>query len=502
VTTNTDFEAWVRSQLQEIAEGVTARPDPYGRLMRRRRNGWLRISFLAGVAAAVVSGGVVAVAPAGSPEPRPTETYSFRGELGWKAELIDGAPRGNVATDEAFTIDLAANIEELSRTGGSPLLADDRGRQMGEVRARVIFAEDIGDHRVVAITLQRTSMTSASQRYAATRLLWLAGPLGATAEKLLDTAASDVEHRLGNVTPFSYVSFSEEPELASVAAGLRSSRAPTIGIRVGLAPPECEVSAAPSADLTAWAPEPDGSWLVRTDEEYRPEFWRVTCDGVVREERPAPRLAVTPADVDGALALAEGEPNRRQVERHLTTLSALYGSELVTVPRVIWAKTMTLDQLAFGSMWGEDFNGFAEEDLLAPEVTLFAAPAAGGDFIGYLVNRIQSSTFIGYPLFRTADDPTSPGTVLGVKIRGWGHWVFVLAPEGAATVRLVGPDGTILDESTVTQRGIMLAMPGSTTVNGERVEAIDASGTTIASAEVVMTSTSSDHRHFTDWDRQ
>ena len=95
------------------------------------------------------------------------------------------------------------------------------------------------------------------------------------------------------------------------------------------------------------------------------------------------------------------------------------------------------------------------------------------DFIDYLVNRIQSSTFIGYPLFRTADDPSSPGTVLGVKIRGWGHWVFVLAPEGAATVRLVGPDGTILDESTVTQRGIMLAMPGSTTVNGERVEAID-----------------------------
>ena len=112
MTTNRDFEAWVRSQLQEVAEGVTARPDPYGRLMRRRRNGWLRISFLAGVAAAVVSGGVVAVAPAGSPEPRPTETYSFRGELGWKAELIDGAPRGNVATDEAFTTDLAASYAE------------------------------------------------------------------------------------------------------------------------------------------------------------------------------------------------------------------------------------------------------------------------------------------------------------------------------------------------------------------------------------------------------
>jgi hypothetical protein len=243
---------------------------------------------------------------------------------------------------------------------------------------------------------------------------------------------------------------------------------------------------------------------VRTDEEYRPEFWRVTCDGVVREERPAPRLAVTPAEVDDALALAEGEPNRRQVERHLSTLSALYGSELVTVPRVIWAERMTLDQLAFGSTWGEDFDGFAEQDLLAPEVTLFAAPAAGGDFIGYLVNRIQPATFIGYPLFRTADDPSAPGTVLGVKIRGWGHWVFVLAPEGAATVRLVDPDGTILDEATVTHRGIMLAMPrsGPTTVNGERVEAIDASGVTIASADVVSTSTSSDHRHFTDWDRE
>src|SRR5690606_1746742 len=144
------------------------RPDPYGRLVRRRRWGRFRLGVLTGVAATAVASGVVAVAPVGSPEPTPIPTHNFQGELRWEASIIDAPTRGSLATDEAFTADLANRIEQRSRDGDHPMFEDTNGRPMGEVEARVIFAEDIDDTRLVVLTLQRPSLTSAYQRYGVT----------------------------------------------------------------------------------------------------------------------------------------------------------------------------------------------------------------------------------------------------------------------------------------------------------------------------------------------
>ena len=487
MTTDTEFETWVRSQLHVIADGVTPRPDPYGRLLRRRRLGWLRLGVLTGVAATAVAGGVVAVAPVGSPEPTPTSTPTFQGELRWAASIIDAPARGSLAADEAFTADLANRIEQRSRDGEHPMFEDLNGRPMGEVEARVVFAEDIDDTRLVVLTLQRPSLTSAYQRYGVTRLLWLTGPRGASADELAraDTAPGGRgEYQTTEVSPFAYLEVS------------RPSR-----IRLGLAPPQCEVSTAPSEDLATWRVEPTRSWILRTVAEFRPEYLRVTCDGVVREEWPVARPEITRADVTAALADAPGEPRRDQVEGALRHMTAQYRSELLTLPRVLWAGTVAHN---------EEYESIATSagplhyDPYHPEVTLLAAPAARGGWIGFLDIDIDprpgSLMNAGVsPFFTTADDPGAPGAMLGLRVRGWNPMVFVLAPEGAARVRLVAPDGTVLDEGAVTQRALFLSLPPETSAAVDiRVEAFDAAGAVIASAEVGSTGGVESH-HIRDW---
>lgn len=487
MTTDTDFEIWVRSQLQEIADGVTPRPDPYGRLMRRRRRWWLRLGVLTSVMATALAGGVVAVAPAGSPEPNPTPPHEFRGELRWEARIIDAPVRGSLAADEAFLADLEHRIERRSRDEGDhPMFEDTNGRLMGEVDARVVFAEDIDDTRLVALTLQRVSITSPYQRYGLTRLLWLTGPRGAAAEDLArpgPAPGGSRQFRTIDVAPFAYMQVGR--------------------VSVGLAPPECEVSTAPSEDLTSWRVEPTRSWIVRTAADYRPEYWRVTCDGVVREEWPVWRPAITRAEVTAALTDAPGQPRHDQVAGVMAEMTGQYRSELITLPRVLWAGIVSHDE-AYDSVTALSSPILPHYDPYHPEVTLLAAPAARGGWIGHLSidvdPRPESTAPVGTSTdFTTAEDLGAPGTVLGLKVRGWSRMVFVLAPEGAARVQLVAPDGTVIDDAVVTQRALLLSLPAEAAMQaGIRVDAFDSAGAVIATAELGTTGGVESH-HIREW---
>jgi hypothetical protein len=261
-------------------------------------------------------------------------------------------------------------------------------------------------------------------------------------------------------TPFAYAEFGD----------------PGRPVRVAVAPPECEVQAAPSEDLTDFQPEPTGSYLVRTPVQYRPEYWRVTCDGVVREDRPAPHPEVATDVVDRVMAGAVGGPDRLAIEIGVRSLYQTFGFELLQTPQVLWAGPVA------AARSGETTGGEI--------ATVLAAPAARGGWIGRITIPVEpapNQTWTLTPLFVTTSDLDAADGVLATPL-GFNQLVLVLAPEAAASVRLVGPTGDdVIAESAVTERALLLSLPDSVPVPLLRIEALGGDGTVVAAAPVAET---------------
>ncbi len=413
----------------------------------------------------------------GATMPPPRQAPTERGWLGWVATLVDAPPRGEVAT-ESFSRDLAAQIEELSRTTQSRAFEGPGGQDLGEQEARVLFADDVADRRIALVALHTVSIVVA-QRYASTRLLWLAGPRNASPEALADVVTEPTAgngYQVKPVNPFTNAEF----------VGRDGP------VRVAVAPPDCTVMAAPGEDLTSFQPEPTGSYLVRTPTTYLPEFWRVTCDGVVREERPAPRPAVTSEAVDEVLAGAAGSPDRLTVENELRQLYRTFGFELLHAPEVLWAGTL------------RHVPAHAEEPVVnvldGPSPTVLASPAARGGWIGmvWMSVEAQPDRVTGLtPYFVTNTDLAAADAVLGVPL-GLNRLVLVLAPASAATVRLVDREGTVLAGAAVTERAFLLSLPeDGPPLGGVQVQAVDAADGVFATADLAVTSVEPYHQ--TNW---
>ena len=460
-----DFEAYVRSELATLADAVRPGPDPYAALVRRRRwSLFRRGGLLAGVAALAAAGAgtFVALAPAGSPEPRPT--YEFSGELGWKASVIDTPPRGAVAQDAAFRDDLAARVEALSRTRpGDPAFLDTNNRAMGEVDAWVIFGEDLGDRRVAAVALQRLNIADPRRRYPLTRVLWLAGPAGATPEQLLEGP----DRQALDLAPAQSVSFgSGQGE-----------------VWVVLAPPECEVATSPVDNLDDWRAEPTGSYLVRTSGPARAENFRVACAGVVHEQWPGNRPAPTDAEVQALIADSGGvDADLDDVRDDLHWFRGQTRGVLTGPVRLLWAGPVTFAQPVH--LEGRDA---AHSVATGADVVVLTAPAEqGGWVVGAFIDVDQAAGNADYPwspFYAVATDPTADDALLAARFT-YERRVFALAPVGTRSVRLLDLAGTVVVEAPVAGRAALFPLPDGISTLNLRVAALDDRGRTIAMVDL------------------
>lgn len=447
-------------------------------VQRRSRRGWIVVAALflvATLAAAYVSL---------SPSPQSAPRHDFSGELRWIASIVDANPRGALAGERAFTRDLAQRIEELAPA--SPAL------DSTPVRARVLFAEDIDAHRIALVALQDPEISDDRRRYALTELLWLTGPRGATVP---DLTGPLTEPFTGPARGPGYEVVPPEP---FVTAQLGDPRDP---VWVALAPPQCQIDTAPPANITDWRPVEQGSYLVRRPRQDGPEYWRVTCDGVVREQRAAPRAGIDSRDLEQALATAVGQPDRDRLGYQLSMLYGAYGSEVLEPARVLWSGPVALSPAArdpaaayafvavdptTGAVDTPDANA-----ATSVTVTIVVAPRAPRGWIGSIWATIRRGEDVVFdspgPLFVTPTDPGADGALLALHVPQWHEQVLVLAPESAASVQLGGGDGSILDVALATSRAVVLA-PGQYGPVGElRVVALDRIGEPVATTQLANT---------------
>ncbi|MCX5119942.1 hypothetical protein OG992_22430 [Micromonospora sp. NBC_00362] len=124
-------------------------------------------------------------------------------------------------------------------------------------------------------------------------------------------------------------------------------------------------------------------------------------------------------------------------------------------------------------------------------MTVLAAPTVGGDWIGEVSiapDQPRSDGVLGTGTsFTTTADPTDPAGVLAVPIGvetggSEGQQLLLVVTPAAATAVRVLRDGQEVARSAVSGSGAAMRVPRPTA--GLVVEALDASGATIASGQV------------------
>ncbi len=488
---------------------------------------------------AVLVAGAVLVA-VDRDDPRVAPAPAPAGFLGWVDALVAAPPRGTLAADASFTRDVVGRVTVIVRTGAfhADLVAVD-GQLHREQEVHLLFAEDVRDRRVVVLALRLpVGREAASGPPGRTRVLWLAGPRGASANALASVLTA-------RPVP-GVLSGSGDAEPLLVAA---VGHAGTGVIYVGLTPPGCTLSTAPITEPDEFRPV--GSWLVRTPGTSRPEFWRATCDGVVRAERPAPNvtgqfLTELPDEVvDAALAGLSCEDSRDGVHAllphpatrdelhallpHPATRDELHAllphpatrnefHALLPHPatrnelHALLPHPATRDELVRGqvqytlaelltnfALLGEPrilWCGLPDGMAAAPvptgstvRVMLAVAPTVRPPWAGAIstfVNTPGGASYGSGSTFRLGADPTGPTSTLAVHLPGVdaATQVLVLARPPAATVRLLPSDGGVGEPVALVDGAAALSVRPGTVVDGLRVEAIDETGAPVAAVTV------------------
>jgi hypothetical protein len=460
-------------------------PTPRQRLATRRSR-WT----LAGLVAAVLAAAALAVVLGGSPPPA-TPPPDVDGQLRWVASLVDAPPRGALAADASFTRELADRITEKTSTIGLAFFASNIATAQ-QLKARVLFAEDIEEYRIVLLALRNDEIEEDRRRYALTYVLWLVGDRGATPETLAGVLSQgpnrEPGYRLDIATPVVSTLIGPDHEPLWVVLG----------------PPECELATAPATALTDWTSDATG-YLVRRLRKEEPLYWRATCQGVVREEGAAPRPGITERDVAWLMATAEGQPDPERLGYQISLLVEHYGSELVDLGRVRWSGPVALSARATepdGTVVRASADGVVEDVDVPVEttVTVLVAPRARGGWIGSVstVQRIADASWgIDDTTFGAPDNPHG---LIAIRLDRWQGQVLVLARASqVATVQLVDDDdGQVLDESSVDDRPVILSPGRGRPRDNLHVAALDATGSTLAAVELAATNVDQDH--VTAWD--
>ncbi len=473
---------------------LTVQPQPGPVPARRpRRRRWI----IAGIVLLSVAG--VLVALAATDEPRRAE-----GPEGWVDALVDGPPRGALGADGSFAGALTDGVTEILRADGYipvPLLAVDQ-REHPEQEVRLLFADDVEDQRIALLALRLPSEPDPASSHAGrTKVIWLAGPRAATAHALLSVlTARPMPGVFAGSVPAAPVPVAVVgPDRAGAdiypSGCLRGSACALVAVT----PPGCAISTAPVTDLSEFRAEPTGSFLVRTAVTYRAEYWRVTCDGVVRQERPAPplwqRSPPSGEEVDAALAgagfLVPAELVTEEVYEGmslcLNALESTFGGGLLGPARLVWAGSPT---------------GLGTAGLDGPPLAMvMVAPSVRSTWVGVLSvrRRLPNGPDVGESVvFRVGTDPTATDALLAVAVTvprtmqevaagdNWEfvRWVVLVVAPAATTVRLVDPDGPTSMESVVVGGAAVLSVPDGAEPATLHVAADDADGSLLGTTVI------------------
>jgi len=261
-------ESELRQAFREIAAEIKPAPEAYPRLMRRessdrrrRAVGWTAV--VAASTAAVLFGpiGLKGLAGKGtSPWPQSSTGASASANpdgvaalTPWTRALIQGPPLGELTEDRGFTDGLSDALRHMSI-----------GPRVG-LPVKVLFAGDVGEHRIVVAARYDDVNTGVQTG------IFLTAPKGASiAELTSDDHAMIVIRPLRPFTRMSYL------------AGL----GPAVETGVALAPPDCTISTASDNPLPQWNPVPAGNLLTWTEPADK-LLAKVECAGVVRYQGPA-----------------------------------------------------------------------------------------------------------------------------------------------------------------------------------------------------------------------
>jgi hypothetical protein len=460
-------EEQLRSELAGLVERVRPMPDPLGRLLvrgRRRRH----VRRLFGALVAVLALSFASLVPVGGSSGPPQPLDGWRQ---WSMTIVDGPPRGGLIAQNDFIVALTRLLSDEVRAGtNDPALNGFHGDPPSDRRVRILFAEDIEQRRVVLVAL--TAHTG--DPFEGTVLVWIDAPRGAAPAHLAQAVAAtdrpaDTSFSTSDAQPFLMTSLDIAP-----AAG--------VDAHVGLAPPGCSITTAASPALTDWRPEPTGSYIIRTAETARAEWWRVTCDGVIRYVTPAPpatdpssrdRVEVTDEDVERALASAPGSADPGLTRGALSVLAYHGGYALTARPSVVWG----------GRVTGLGTSGVG--------MVVAVAPMIGEKWIGVVSTEPvlvdPDRPQLGVGSFTTADNPLDPSTLLAIPLQPEPHTaLLVIAPRGTDTVRVIDAGGT-LAEAAVTERGTLVPIPAGADIASVQVEAMDTDGARIATTPLVGT---------------
>ncbi|MEO3745237.1 hypothetical protein [Plantactinospora sp. B5E13] len=440
----------VGRSLTEMTDGLRPQPDPYGRVrarfQRSRRRRRAAVGLCAAAALSVTGATVIGPSRGGdlsATEPEP----GWQSMLRWAERLAESPPRGAVGADSVFVADLADRIAERQRAGGYRVKAPVR-------HIKVLFVDDVGPRRIALVAFALAQPDTSTQWPNAHA--WLVAPRGASAAALVATSS----HQTGDgLEPLMSITVPSE--------GVE----PVEPISIAIAPTGCEFASAPLPEATAWQPEPTGSYIVRTQQTQRPEWWQVTCDGVVRASQPAPGSLVsgplTDAQLDQAVGSVRGTFDRELSRAAIADMAGGNGYAIKALPQVIWN----------GRTVG------TEADLNGPfdgRAVVSAAPAVRGGWLGevkIVYDRPDGGGATGTgQSFTTDTDPTDPSSVLAVRLGQDTSTVLVVTPADAATLRVLDPDGETVAEAPVRDAGVVMtvAQPAGVTI-----EALDAGGAVI-----------------------
>ncbi|MEV1072101.1 hypothetical protein [Micromonospora parva] len=456
--------------LAELSSTLTPQPDPYGRVMARcRRTRQRRLGGLALALVVSVGGTAFAVAgPARTTQPPPANpNESIAPVLAWSDKLLQSPPRGAVARDTGYARQLSDLLLDAQRRGAFPNLT------VPVNAVRVLFIDDVNDQRIALAAFVRDQPDPVTGWPSAA--VWLVAEKGASAGKLASTGS--VRGTSDALEPYESLAV-DDPS------------GPGKAIHVAIAPAGCVFLTSPVLNGNAfrWASEPTGSYLIRTPQTQRPEWWRVNCGEVTRKITPGPgSLAakpITDAQLATAMSRVRGDVEAQRARELVYQSAQSAGYRLTALPSVVWG-----GRVAGITTGGSPPAG--EPSVVDGQVTVLAAPAVDGSWVGEVtvdLDRPLSDgvTSIGTS-FTVSTDPTDPAGLLAVPIDGDAagagdqQFVLVVTPATATTVRVLR-DGQEVARAPASDSGAALTVPRPTA--GLVVTALDGSGRTLASAQM------------------
>jgi hypothetical protein len=438
--------------LAEMTEDLKPGPDPYGRVRARHRRLVRRRAAAAGLAVAAVASVVGARIGDAGPDrgldqpPVSESDQQWSNVVAWSDRLFDSPPRGTVSSDHAYVTALGERMLQEQRSGHLPLKTPAR-------EVRVLFVDDVGDFRVALVAFARANPQPNFWPQAA---VWLAARRGASVQEL--STPSAVRGSSDGLGPSERIMVDDPAKPGSV-------------VHVAIAPQECAFQTAAWPAVKDWQAATTGSYLVRTEQTMRPEWWRIICGGQTRETDPGPgSLApngMTTAQLDAALSRNRGTTvDGQRLREAVSSAAQEWGYSVAALPQVVWTGRTA------GSTPG---NGISYDG----QVTVIAAPAAGGGWVGWAIvsyDQPGAGNSMGNSSgFRMRTDPADPSTVVAIPL---GDNILVIAPDTATAVRGLR-NGREVANAMVHNHAALLK---TSTENGIIIQAIDDQADVIVSA--------------------